>query len=89
MEDCFLSYGIQEKYPQSLYFVPDVKMIHHETPAARVANKVKIYQNAVHRFYFVKKFKKNIVAYVRTMLIFCLFDILHTKDLSVIKYHIE
>ncbi len=87
MEDCFLSYVIQQKYPKSLYFVPDVKMIHHETPVARVANKVRINQNIVHRFYFVKKFKKNTVAYVRTMFIFCVFDLLNAKDWCVIKYY--
>jgi len=89
MEDCFLSYAIQQRYPQSLYFVPSIKMIHHETPAARIANKARIYQNIVHRFYFVQKFKKSTIAYLRTMLIFCIFDLIHYRNRRVIKYYFE
>lgn len=89
MEDCFLSYSIYRKYPKSLFFVPTVKMIHHETPVARIANKAKIYQNIVHRFYFVKKFNKSIIAYFWTMIIFCFFDILQAKDWRVIMYYVE
>lgn len=85
MEDCFLSYAIGQKYPKSLYFVPGVHMIHHESPAARVANKVRINQNIVHRFYFVQKFKKNELAYVRTMLVFCLFDLITYRDVHIVK----
>lgn len=87
MEDCFLGYSIQEKYPNSLFFVPEVKMIHCETPSARIANKQRIYQNIIHRYYFVKKFQKSFFIYLRTMLIFCIFDTLQYKNIKVIKYY--
>ena len=85
MEDCFLSYAITQKYPNSLYFVPNVHMVHHESPGARVANRIRINQNIVHRFYFVQKFNKNKWAYILTMLIFCLFDLITYKDIKIIK----
>ena len=42
MEDCFLSYGIQRKHPNSLFFLPSIKMTHCESPASRIANKQRI-----------------------------------------------
>ena len=89
MEDCFFSYSVQHKYPKSLYFVPGVKMVHRETPASRIPNKARILQNIVHRFYFVQKFKKSIPAYVRTMLIFCIFDLINHKDLRIIPWYVK
>ena len=89
MEDCFFSYAIQKKHPKSLYFVPETRMIHHETPAARIANKAKIYQNVIHRFYFIQKFKRSTIAYLRTMLIFCIFDCIQYKSLRVIGYYMK
>ena len=89
MEDCFLSYSIQQKYSKSLYFVPSLHMVHHETPASRIPNKARILQNIVHRFYFVQKFKKSIPAYVRTMLIFCAFDLMNYRDIGVIKRYVQ
>ena len=50
MEDCFLSYGIQGKYKNSLFFVPNIKMTHCESPSSRIANKQRIYQNIIHRY---------------------------------------
>lgn len=69
--------------------VPSVKMLHRETPASRIPNKARIFQNIVHRFYFVQKFKKSTVAYVRTMLIFCVFDLINYRDLRVIKWYMK
>ena len=89
MEDCFFSYSIHHKYPKSLYFVPSVRMIHRETPASRIPNKARILQNIVHRFYFVQTFKKSIPAYVRTMLIFCVFDLLNHKDIRIITWYVK
>lgn len=89
MEDCFLSYSINQNYPKSLYFVPSVHMIHHETPASRIPNKARILQNIVHRYYFIKKFKKSTVAYLRTMLIFCIFDLMNYRDIRVIWWYMK
>lgn len=87
MEDCFFSYWIQEKYPNSLYFAPTIKLIHCESPASRIANRQKIYQNIIHRYYFIKKFKKSTVSYLRTMFIFSIFDLINYRTLKVIKYY--
>ena len=87
MEDCFLSYSIQRKYPKSLFFIPKVKMVHCETPTARIANKQRIYQNIIHRYYFIKKFEKSFLAYLRTMGIFCMFDVMQYKNLKVFTYY--
>ena len=87
MEDCFLSYWIQEKYPNSLFFIPSVKMIHCESPASRIANKQRIYQNIIHRYYFVKKFRKSIVAYLWTMFIFSLSDFMQYRTFKVFWWY--
>lgn len=89
MEDCFLSYSIQLKYPKSLFFLPEVKMVHYESPISRIPNKAKIYQNIVHRFYFVKNFKKSVLIYLRTMFIFCVFDLINFKTLKVVLRYIK
>jgi len=89
MEDCFLSYWIQKKYPNSLFFVPDVKLTHCESPASRIANKQRIFQNIIHRYYFIKKFNKSYPAYLRTMFIFSIFDFMQYKTFNVFKYYIE
>lgn len=89
MEDCFLSYAIQQKYPKSLFFVPDIQMVHYETPTARIANKQRIYQNIIHRYYFIKKFQKSFLAYLWTMIIFSLFDFLQYKTLKVFRYYYQ
>ena len=83
MEDCFLSYWIQKKYPNSLFFLPNIKMTHCESPASRIANKQRIYQNIIHRFYFIKKFNKSICAYLWTMLIFSISDFIQYRTFKV------
>ncbi len=88
MEDCFLSYSIQSKYPNSLFFVPSIKLTHCESPASRIANKQRIYQNIIHRYYFIKKFNKSYPAYLRTMVIFSIFDFMQYKTFKVFKYYI-
>lgn len=87
MEDCFLSYWIQEKYANSLYFVPTIQLTHYESPASRIANKQRIYQNIVHRYLFVKKFNKSIPAYLWTMFIFSIFDSVQYRTLKIYKYY--
>ena len=89
IEDCFLSYAIQHKYPKTLYFVPNLRMVHRETPASRIPNKARVLQNIVHRFYFVQKFKKSIPAYLRTMLIFCIFDLINYRDIRVVYWYMK
>ena len=87
MEDCFLSYGIQRKHPNSLFFLPSIKMTHCESPASRIANKQRIYQNIIHRFYFIKKFNKSFCAYLWTMFIFSIFDFMQYRTVNVFKYY--
>ena len=87
MEDCFLSYWIQEKYKNSLYYVPSIKLTHCESPASRIANKQRIYQNIIHRYYFIKKFNKSFSAYLWTMFIFSIFDLLQYRTVKIIKYY--
>lgn len=89
MEDCFLSYEIQKKYPNSLFFVPNIKMVHCETPTARIANKQKIYQNIIHRYYFIKKFNKSFFCYSWTMFVFSIFDLLQYKSRKILQYYYE
>lgn len=89
MEDCFLSYWIQEKYPNSLFLIPSVKMIHCESPASRIANKQRIYQNIIHRYYFVEKFRKNFIAYLWTMFIFSIFDFIQYRTFKVFYWYIK
>ena len=87
MEDCFLSYWIQEKYKNSLYYVPNIKLTHCESPASRIANKQRIYQNIIHRYYFIKKFNKSFCAYLWTMFIFSIFDLIQYRTVKIIKYY--
>lgn len=89
MEDCFLSYLIQEKYKNSLYYVPNIRLTHCESPASRIANKQKIYQNIIHRYYFIKKFNKSFYAYLWTMFIFSIFDLIQYKTVKIIKYYYQ
>ena len=89
MEDCFLSYWIQKKYPKSLFFVPNIKMTHCESPASRIANKQRIYQNIIHRFYFIKKHDKGFIAYLWTMFIFSIFDLINYRTIKIIKYYYQ
>ena len=87
MEDCFLSYWIHKKYNNSLYFVPSIKLTHCESPASRIANKQRIYQNIIHRYYFIKKFNKSYFAYLRTMFIFFCFDFYQYRTFDILKYY--
>lgn len=89
MEDCFLSYWIQVKYPKSLFFVPNIKMTHCESPASRIANKQRIYQNIIHRYYFIRKYDKSFVAYLWIMFIFSIFDLINYKTTKIIKYYYQ
>lgn len=87
MEDVFFSYAINYKYPNSLFFVPNIRLVHLESPASRIPNESKIYQNIIHRYYFVKKFNLSIFAYIWTIFIFFIFDIINYKKLSIILYY--
>ena len=87
MEDCFLSYWIQQKYPNSLYYIPSVKLIHCESTASRIANKQRIYQNIIHRYYFVKKFDKDFLAYLWTMSVFSISDFIQFKSFKVFGWY--
>lgn len=89
MEDCFLSYWIQRKYSNSLFFVPSIKLTHCESPASRIANKQRIYQNIIHRYYFIKKFNKSFCAYLWTMFIFSIFDLIQYRTTKIIKYYYQ
>lgn len=89
MEDCFLSYWIQEKYKNSLYYVPSIKLTHCESPASRIANKQRIYQNIIHRYYFIKKFNKSFCAYLWTMFIFSIFDLIQYRTVKITKYYYQ
>lgn len=89
MEDCFLSYWVQEKFPDSLFYVPEIKLIHCESPLSRIANKQRIYQNIIHRYYFIKKFNKSLLAYLWTMFIFSIFDLMQYRTIKIIKYYIQ
>lgn len=89
MEDCFLSYWIQKKYPNSLFFVPNIKMTHCESPASRIANKQRIYQNIIHRYYFIRKYNKSFIAYLWTMFIFSIFDLIQYRTIKIIKFYYQ
>lgn len=89
MEDCFMSYEVHLRYPQSLFFLPEAKMIHRESPASRIPNKARILQNIIHRYLFVQKFKKSYLAYLWTMLIFIGFDLLQHRDFRIIMRYFQ
>ena len=89
MEDCFLSYAIHKKYPDRLYYVPSIKLIHHESPTGRIANRAKIMQNIIHRFLFVQQFHWSIILYAWTIFLLWILDFISYKSLSVIKRYWE
>lgn len=89
MEDCFLSYAIHCTYPWSLYYIPAVKIIHHESPAGRIANREKIMQNIIHRYFFVKHFQLSVLCYLRTIFWLWLFDCMTYRSFSVIKRYTQ
>lgn len=89
MEDCFLSYAIYCKYPESIYYVPTVHLIHHESPAWRIANRAKIMQNIIHRYLFVRQFRLSLIGYLRTTLLLWILDLMSYKSLTVIRWYIQ
>lgn len=89
MEDCFLSYAIHTKYPNSLYYVPTIQLVHHESTTSRMANRAKIMQNIIHRYLFVKKFQLSIWWYIWTICLLWLLDLITYQSLSVMKRYIQ
>lgn len=84
-----MSYEVYSRYPDSLFFLPNAKMTHRESPASRIPNRSRILQNIIHRYYFIQKFGKSQLAYLRTMLIFMGFDLVQYRDLRVVKRYCE
>lgn len=89
MEDCFLSYDIYRRYPWSLYYVPSITLIHHESPAGRIANRAKIMQNSIHRYLFVRQFELSIVGYLRTTLLLGILDLFSYQSWQVVQWYLQ
>ena len=89
MEDCFLSYAIHQKYPNSLFFVPSIKLTHIQSPLSRLNLQQKIYQSIIHRYYFIKKFHKNFYLYLWSLWIYALYDIIQYRTFKIIKYYYQ
>ena len=89
MEDCFLSYAVHRNYPESLYYVPSVKLTHHESPAGRIANRAKIMQNIIHRYLFVRQFELSILGYVRTILLLGILDLFSYQSWQVVQWYLQ
>lgn len=85
MEDVFLSYEIHTQYPDSLFYIPNAKITHHESSVGRIASEEKIRQQVIHRFLFVKKFKLSYIWYLWTILNLMLLDIMQYKNIKVIS----
>jgi glycosyltransferase involved in cell wall biosynthesis len=89
MEDCFLSYAIHTTYPSTLWYVPSVKIIHHESPQWRIAKREKIMQNIIHRYLFIQHFKLSVLCYIRTTVLLWILDLMTYKSLSIIKRYAQ
>lgn len=89
MEDAFFSYKIHQKYPNSLYFVPTVHMIHHKTPTARITTQERVFQEIVHRYLFVQMFAWSEFVYLWTMMVLCAFDILVYRKIALLLWYIQ
>ncbi len=51
-EDRMLSHQIFKKYPAGLYFHPDARLYHFESPESRMADKNKIFMKVIYQFWF-------------------------------------
>jgi len=89
MEDVFLSYDIYKRYPGTLHYIPNAKIIHHESPIRSIPPKAKIMQNIVHRFLFVKKFNLSYIWYVRTTILLGILDLITYKKISIIQWYLH
>lgn len=89
MEDVFFSYAIHKKYPNSLHYLPEAKIIHHESPIRSVPPKAKILQNIIHRFLFIKEFQLSYSWYAWTILMLSILDIITYRNIQVIYWYIQ
>lgn len=88
MEDVFFSYAVHKKYPQSLHYIPNAKIIHHESVARSIPVRAKVMQNIVHRFLFVQYFWLSRIGYIWTILVLGIFDLLVYKKLRVLSRYV-
>jgi len=89
MEDVFLSYAIHKKYPNTLHYLPNAKIIHHESPIRSIPPKTKIMQNIIHRFLFVKEFNLSYVWYFWTTTVLWLLDMMSYKKFKVAVRYVQ
>lgn len=89
MEDVFFSYAVHKKYPNSLHYIPDAKVIHHESPIRSIPPRAKILQNIIHRFLFVQEFDLSYIWYIWTTILLWVLDLITYKKISVLSRYIE
>ena len=56
-EDMFFSHAISTQYPKSLFYIPQAKIKHFQSPNGRIFKEEKIKQQLIHMFIFFKQNK--------------------------------
>lgn len=79
-DDTFFSYSIQNKYPNSLFYIPTARLYHFESPAWRMIKLEKFNQILYHRFIFWKKYNFSMITYYWWTLWFLIWTLLQSDN---------